>query len=216
MGTIDELRSEYKNMKAKPMAVFPDGEQPVVLDTLIRALKMQANSDRNYLLYRKILPVSIGIVLLTIVFILTRPPNMMILSGCILVYTGLLSILVLFIRDYILISKEDFGVSIIEHLSNKRLQIKRWRRIPVLYNMIYGFYIVGVLFFILGNTGLEEIFRGSRFGIMLYSCIIIGTLVLSGIIGELKHRSRFKREHQPVIHDITQLLNELKSEVISK
>jgi hypothetical protein len=110
------------------------------------------------------------------------------------------------------ISQDDFGLSIKDYFDNKRKRILRWRRIPVLYNIIYGFYIIGVLLLILGNTDIAMIFKGSKIGVIIYTSIIVGTLIISGIIGEIKHRKRFRREHQPLISDIKQLLIELNDE----
>lgn len=212
MGTLDEYKSEYRNLKTQPLASFPEGEQPVFQDSLLRALKRQDRADKSLLLYKRILPISVGILVLTIVFILTHFPNNIILSGSIIVYLGLVSILVLFLRDYMGISQDDFGLSIKDYFDNKRKRILRWRRIPVLYNIIYGFYIIGVLLLILGNTDIAMVFKGSKIGVIIYTSIIVGTLIISGIIGEIKHRKRFRREHQPLISDIKQLLIELNDE----
>lgn len=212
MGTLDEYKKEFKNLKAKPLATFPDGERPVFQESLLRALKSQDHADKSLLLYKRILPVSAGIFILTVVFILTQFPNYIILTGSIMVYFGLLSILVLFLRDYMGISQDDFGVSIKDYFNNKRKRILRWRRIPVLYNIIYGFYIIGVLLLILGNTDIERVFKDSKIGMIIYTCIIIFALIISGIIGEIKHRKRYMKEHQPLVSDITQLLIELNNE----
>lgn len=212
MGTLDEYKSEYRNLKNQPLATYPEGEQYVFQDSLIRALKRQDHDDKSILLYKRILPISAGIVILTIVFILTHFPNNIILSGSIIVYIGLVSILILFLRDYMRISQDYFGLSIKDYFDKKRKRILRWRRIPVLYNIIYGFYILGVLLLILGNTDIAVVFKGSKIGVIIYTGIIAGTLIISGIIGEIKHRKRFNREHQPLISDIEQLLIELNDD----
>ena len=212
METLDEYKSEFRNLKTKPLPSSPIGEQPQIQDSLLRALKRQERADKSLLLYKRILPVSAGVLILNIVFILTRFPNNIILAGSIIVYLGLVSILVLFLRDYMGISQENFGVSIKDYINKKRKRILRWRRIPVLYNIIYGFYIIGVLLLILGNTNIETVFKGSKVGMIIYTGIVVGALIISGIIGEIKHRKRFKKEHQPLISDLTQLLNELNEE----
>jgi uncharacterized membrane protein HdeD (DUF308 family) len=212
METLDDYKSEFMNLKAKPLASSPDGKQSVFQESLLRAVKRQDRADKSLLLYKRILPISAGIIILTLVFILTHFPNNIILTGSIIVYLGLLSILSLFLRDYIGISKDDFGESIRDYFDKKRKRIQRWRRIPVLYNIIYGFYIVGVLLIILGNTNIPEVFKDSKLGVIVFTSMIIGSFIVSGIIGEIKYRKRYMEEHQPLISEINRLLNELNDE----
>jgi hypothetical protein len=42
--------------------------------------------------------------------------------------------------------------------------------------------------------------------------MIIGSFIVSGIIGEIKYRKRYMEEHQPLISEINRLLNELNDE----
>ena len=39
--------------------------------------------------------------------------------------------------------------------------------------------------------------------------LIIGALILSGIIGEIRFRKRYQSEHLPILESISELLDEL-------
>ena len=97
-----------------------------------------------------------------------------------------------------------------DYLVAKRKRLVNWNRIPVLYNVIYGLYIIGVLLIIIGNTPLAG-YLGSSFGNLIYMVGIISALVVSGIVGEYRFRKRHQRMQEPIIERIDSLMTELRS-----
>lgn len=215
MKNIDELKAEFRNFRfadksSVDKGMIEAGEEPGAIRSVIASVKDQDRLDESYILNRKILPVALGIVFLTLLAALYTIPNKLIFVGFLMVYTGLVSILVLYLRDYRSISSEAFDQSLMEFLQTKRKRMTKWKRIPVLYNLIYGSYIVGVGLIIIGNTrvaGLLDTYHGN----LIYTVSIISALIISGIIGECRFRKRHQRLHCPVIERIDSLLNELRS-----
>ena len=215
MKNIDDLKAEFRNFRFadKPSMdkrMIEAGEEPAVIRSVIASVKDQDRQDERYILNRKIIPVALGIVFLTLLITLYSIPNNLIFLGLLMVSAGLVSILVLFLRDYHNISRDAFDQSLMEFLQTKRKRLTTWKRIPVLYNLIYGFYIVGVLLIIVGNTRMAGLL-GTYLGNLIYTVSIISALIISGILGEFRFRKRHQRLHYPVIERIDSLLNELRS-----
>ena len=212
MKTIDDFKSEYNNLRP-PGKSRSSYETDQLIENMIEIIRRQDEVDRKYLFLRRILPVSIGIVLLTIVFLMVNVPNIVVFIGCSLIYSGLVGILILFIRDYYKVVKEDYGISIRHYLINKKNRLLVWKRTPVAYHLIFGVYISGVVFMIMGNTKHYQILLNSSQNVILFALVNMAVLVISGIIGEYKYRKRHKKNHEPLIKSITEMINELCNDV---
>jgi hypothetical protein len=212
MRTLDDFKSDYKrSMESFTESAQQTDDKSKLLDLIVE-LKKQDYSDRKYLISKKIVPALFGITTLSLLFIFVQIPNKTMLMGSILILCSLISILVLFIRDLVNISSESFGMSLREYLESKKTSFVKWKRIPILYNIIYGVFVVGVILLIVGNTKLGDLFSKSSMGLILYMSCIIGALIVSGFAGELRFRKRFKKEHKPFLDRISDLINELDTD----
>jgi hypothetical protein len=215
MKNLDDMKADFKGFKFARMNVMQKDksgteEENAGLRWVIDAVKLQDRADERYILNKKILPVALGIIVLTLLLAFLHIPNLLILAGFILVYAGLVSILILFLRDYRNISSETFDQALLDYLEAKRERLVKWKRIPVLYNVIYGFYIIGVLLIIIGNTPLAEFLAFPHAG-LLYTLGIISALIISGVSGEYRFRKRHQSMHQPILERIDSLLTELRA-----
>jgi hypothetical protein len=207
---IDNYKEEFKNLKTSGMKSSAHTHSSDEFQNLLEFIKKLEKKDEKYVLNKEIIPVSSGLIILTIILMFVNVSNFIILSGTIMIYFGLISILLLFIRDYINISKEKFGISLIEFLKNKKTQLSKWKRQPRLYHLIYGLYIIGVLLLMAGNTHLVNTLN-TKIVVIVYFAFIILLFILSGIYGEYLYRKRFKKHHQKIIADISVFLKQLES-----
>jgi hypothetical protein len=215
MKSLDDMKSDFTSFKfsAKHLTQNDEigaGEEHAGFRSVIDSVKGQDRKDERYILHKKVLPVALGIILLTLLATFLHFPNQLILAGFVLVYMGLVSILILFLRDYRNISNEAFDQTLMDYLVAKRKRLVNWKRIPVLYNVIYGLYIIGVLLIIIGNTTLAS-YLGSSFGNLIYMVGIISALIISGIVGEYRFRKRHQRMQEPIIERIDSLMTELRA-----
>jgi hypothetical protein len=215
MKNLDDLKTEFKSFKFKDEHMIgkhmkETGEEHDVLRSIIASVKDQDRIDERYILYRKILPVALGIVFLTLLVAFYNINNKLILSGFVMVYIGLLSILILFLRDYRNISNETFDQTLLDYLEAKRKRLTTWKRIPVLYHLIYGCYIVGVLLIIMGNTRMAGLL-GTSFGNLIFTGSILSALIISGLTGEYRFRKRHQQLHKPILERIGVLITELRT-----
>ena len=136
--------------------------------------------------------------------------NILLFTGCTMIYAGLIAVLVLFFRDYRNISKEASGLNLLNYLENKVRRLKSWKSNPKLYHFLYGIYIIGVLLIIIGNIKPIDILKTTQ-NFIIYTAGIIISLIISGIIGEILYRKRYIKKHQPLIDSISALISELKA-----
>lgn len=215
MKSLDDMKTDFKHFKfTRKQTMQGDSsgaaEEYAGLRTVMDSVKKLDRSDQRYILNKKILPVALGIVILTLLLTFLQIPNLIVLTGFFLVYAGLVSILILFLRDYRNIINETFDQTLRDYLESKRKRLVQWNRIPVLYHMIYGFYVTGVLLIIMGSTPLAD-FLGTSHGHLIYALGIIAALVASGMVGEFRFRKRHQKMHRPILERIDSLLSELRS-----
>jgi hypothetical protein len=144
------------------------------------------------------------------IFMFAAVSNIILFTGCVLIYGGLITVLILFFRDYRNISKEASGLSLHDYLGNKVRRLKSWKSNPKLYHFLYGIYIIGVLLIILGITNPVDVLKTTQ-NFIIYTVGIIISLIISGITGELTYRRSHKKKHQPLIDTISGLIAELKA-----
>lgn len=212
---LDDMKADFKGFKFAQKNVMQRDkseteEENAGLRSVMEAVKLQDRADERYILNKKILPVALGIITLTLLLAFLHIPNLLVLAGFVLVYAGLVSILIHFLCDYRNISNEVYDQTLMDYLETKRKRLTAWKRIPFLYNMIYGLYILGVLLIIIGNTRLAS-FLGASYSNLIYTVCIIAALVVSGIVGDYRFRRRHKIMHHPILKRIDSLINELRS-----
>ena len=117
---IDEFKKDFKNMKAsyKKSKLMENGYNNI--NDFLQSIKKQDRDDERYLIRTKIRPAIIGIIILTILFMFYRIPNIVMFTGSFIVYGGLITLIILYFRDYRNISKESFDLSLYEYLQNKK------------------------------------------------------------------------------------------------
>jgi hypothetical protein len=207
---IDDFKNDFKNMKASDMetSIFADKKES--FDSILKIIKAQDKDDERYLLRKRILPVLIGIIIFSIIMMFITVSNILLFTGCTMIYAGLIAVLVLFFRDYRNISKEASGLNLLNYLENKVRRLKSWKSNPKLYHFLYGIYIIGVLLIIIGNIKPIDILKTTQ-NFIIYTAGIIISLIISGIIGEILYRKRYIKKHQPLIDSISALISELKA-----
>ena len=103
---LDQIKNDYKKMRAPEMEITVPGIRSI--EELIQKIMKQDREDERYILKRKIIPLSFGLLCLTIVALLVNIPNIVVLTGCVLIYAGLISILLRFLVDYKKISGVNY------------------------------------------------------------------------------------------------------------
>jgi len=206
---IDDFKEDFKKIKMPDIKALQKADYGNAINTFLLWIKRQDKDDEQYMIKQKILPVLIGIIILTFLFMLYPIRNPILLAGCIIVYIGLMAILGLFFMDYRNISKETFDLSLYEYLRNKRERLESWESTPKLYNAIFLFFVVGVSMMIVGNTGLIDTLNTTQ-NIIIYLIINIIILIFFWWIGERRIRKRYKKKQLPLINSISDLLCELE------
>jgi len=181
------------------------------LDDLIQRIKSQDQEDERYILKKKLLPLLIGLLFFTTVIMIAPIKNILLFTGCFLIFVGMIGAVIIYLLEYKNISKETFDLSLFEFLKQKEKRLKLWKIQPVRHHILYALYIVGVVMMILGNTGKIRILKTTQ-NIIIYIGVILIALCLSGIIGEYLYRKRHKNKHQPLLQIISDLKEELQEE----
>jgi glucan phosphoethanolaminetransferase (alkaline phosphatase superfamily) len=205
---IDEFKNDFKNMKAsyKKSKLMENGYKNI--NDFLQLIKKQDRDDERYLIRKKIRPVFIGLIILTILFMFYRIPNIIMFAGCFIVYGGLVTILILFFRDYRNISKEPFDLTLYEYLENKQKRLRSWKSTPGLYNALFILFILGVTMMIIGNTSLVHDLK-TTLNLIIYISANIAALIISWFVAENLYKKRHKKKHIPLIKSISELIADL-------
>lgn len=204
---IDDLKKEIKKMRAPQMDHTMADEGFAAFENFIQKLKRQDRQDERYLL-RRIFPMLAGLILFTIVVAVTPIKHPVMLTGCILILLTLIMMLISFFKEYSNISKEAFGVTLLDFLRQKERRLVSWKSTPLKYHVIFSFYIIGVFMLILGNTAfLREL---TSIQIAVYLGIYFLVFLVSWIIGERFYRKRHIAKHQPLLMIIEELKDNLR------
>lgn len=208
---IESFKGNFKNIKPSEMGNSIYANYNNEFRNILESIKRQDKADERYILNKRIIPVLSGLIILTVVLMFNVVSNILILIGSLMIYTGLITILLLFFKDYKNISTEQFGISLNEFLENKKRQLAKWKYQPFLYHVIYAVFVIGVLFLIIGNTGLLDVLK-TKLAVAIYVICIILALIFSGLIGEYLYRNRYRKQHHILKANISDLLNQLNSE----
>jgi cell division protein FtsW (lipid II flippase) len=208
---INKLKSEYKKTRVPKMDVSVN--EVINMEDFFQKIKIQDKDDEKYMLHNQIIPLIVGLFLITVVILINPIKTFLLLTGMFLVFTGLIYSLILKFMDYKDISKESYDLSLLAYLKQKEERLKSWHSTPRKYKWTYTVFVSGLVFMVIGNTSLMRDFDTEY--IILFIAIYLGLLVTFWIIGEKFYHKRHKLKHQPLIKGITELLEELSEEKIS-
>ena len=203
------LKNEFKKMRVSQMDIAI--HEVNNMDDFIHKLRKQDREDERYILKKKLLPLLIGLLFFTVAIMIVPIRNIVLFTGCFLVFTGLVTAVILYLIEYKNISKETFDLSLLEFLKQKELRFKSWKSSPVSHNILFAIFIVGLMMMIFGNTRLIRDLKSTQ-NIAIYIGVHLIALFLSWIIGEYFYRKRHKRKHQPLLKMISKLTKELDNE----
>jgi hypothetical protein len=202
---IDKIKKEYKKVKVSKMDISMD--QTKILGDFIQRIKQQDRDDEKYILHNQIIPICIGLIILTVIIITVPVTTFPLRTGIILIYTGLISAVILLIKDYRDITKEPYDINLLAYLKQKERRLKSWYATPAKYYLTFTVFVSGLILMILGNTGIIR-----QFGIEITVSIIaiyLIILIISWVIGEYFYRQRHTKKHQPLIAEIRAQIKEL-------
>lgn len=202
---IDKLKNEYKKMRVSKMDVSLN--QIDSMGDFIQKIKKQDRDDEKYILHNKMVPLFIGLFFLTLILIIVPVNTFPLLTGVFLIYTGFISTLIFLLMDYREITKESYDLNLLGYLKQKEERLKSWHATPVKYYWTFTIFVLGLIIFILGNTGFIREFGSGQ--VLLFIAIYLVLLIISWIGGEHFYRKRHRKKHQPLINSISELINEL-------
>lgn len=203
---IDDLKKEYKNMRIPQMGISINEFN--TLDSFIKTIRKQDKNDEKYILHNKIIPIIVGLFLLTILMLINPMKSVILLSGMFLVYSGLIYTLILLFLDYKNILNESFDLNLLAYLEQKENRLKTWHATPAKYRWTFTIFISGLIMMVLGNTSLMRDFSIEYIILLLTGYLVV--LTTCWIIGEHFYQKRHKIKHQPLLKTISELKEELK------
>jgi hypothetical protein len=206
---IDDFKSDFIKMKIPDMKTIQQIDYGEDISNFLSIIKHQDKEDEKYLIRKKILPILSGIIILVILFLVIPIQNHVILFGSLMVFLGLMAILILFLRDYINISKETFGQSLRSYLQTKLSRLKSWQSTPKLYNVIFIFFVFGCCLMLLGNTGFISALNSTR-NAVVFIVAYVCAFAISWALAEYNYRRRHKKQHDQLVREISDLLRELE------
>ncbi len=202
---IEELKRDYKKMRIPMMDISINYFEN--FDEFIQRIKKQDLDDEKYILHNKIIPVLFGLFFITLIMLLNPVKTTMLLIGTFLIFSGLLSTLLLLFIDYRNISKETYDLSLLAFLNQKRERLKSWRLTSTKYYVTFIIFVSGL---VLSNISLLKNFS-AEFGVALIT-FYIAILAIAWIIGEHFYRRRHREKHEPLLKIISEQINELIKE----
>ena len=207
---IDELKEELRKIRAPEVDGATLGEGPGRARAFLGLLKRQDREDERYVLRNRIIPIAVGIVLFGVLMAVNPIHNSVMLGGCLLIFFSLICALVLYLIDYMNISKESFDTSVYEFLVQKEKRLRYWRTTTYKYKVIIGLYLVGSVMITLGNTSVLRDFTTTQ--IAVYLLTIIGILIVFWVIGEWSFRRRHRDKHEPLLAMIAEIKGDMQRE----
>ena len=205
---IDKIKKEYKKMRMPKMDISIDALNN--LEDFVQRIKNQDRDDEKYMLHNKMIPILIGLFLLTIIMLINPIKTVILQIGMVLIYSGLIYTLILLFMDYRNISKESHDLNLLSYLKQKEERLKYWRSTPAKYQWTFTIFISGLIMMIVGNSSIIRDFSTEQIILFILAYLII--LLISWVIGEYFYRKRHKQKHQPLIANISELIKELREE----
>lgn len=207
---IDSYKRYYKNLKSSGMKSSMYAHNDIELKNIVELIKKQDKEDEKYVLHNKMIPVLIGLFLITLIMLYNPIKTPVLLTGLLLIFLGLSVSLILLFREYQNISKESYDLSLLSYLRQKKERLRSWRKTPVKYKWTFTIFVSGLILMIVGNKGfVEEI--GSEY-IVIFIVAYLVILVTAWIIGERYYRKRHTKKHKPLLDIISNQLKELEEE----
>lgn len=209
---IDDLKKELKKMRAPRMEFTIDKEEIGTAGEFFERLKAQDRKDERWLLKKRIIPLLIGLIIFTTAVLSFSTVTPVMYIGCFLIIFGLSATLVLSFIDYKDISHEVFHSSIDEFLKQKKKRLAYWRSTHFKYQVLFSFFLIGWLMLMIniGNKHFVREFGDFYFILFLGPLFVI--MIVSHILGEIRFRKRFEKEHQPILDMIAELQKEVDEE----
>jgi peptidoglycan/LPS O-acetylase OafA/YrhL len=207
---IDDLKKELHKVRAPKMdTVFPSGKAASAAEFFER-LRRQERKDEKFLLYKRIIPILVGLVILGIgvIGVPIRAPVMF--TGAALLFLSMLAALLLFFKDYRDISKETFDSSLAQFLREKEKRLSYWRSTPFIHQLAFALFLIGWLLINVGNKPFIRTIGGFPFVIFVGAALAI--IILSNINSERLYRKRHKREHEPLLQMIAEIRESSRDE----
>lgn len=202
---IDKLKDEFKKKKVTEM----DFSIKNVTDMkdFFQRINAQDREDEKYLLHNQVIPIIIGLFLITIIMLINPIKTFLLLLGMFLIFIGLVYTLILKILDYKDISRGSYDLSMFAYLKQKKERLKSWHSTPSKYKWTFTVFVSGVIFMVIGNTGPMQEFgiKTTVIFIVVYLCLII----ISWNVGEYFYKKRHRQKHEPLIKIISEQLKEL-------
>lgn len=206
---LDKLRNYYKTMKVPKMDIPLTKETN--LEKFFQKIKNQDRDDEKYILHNRMIPVSIGLFLITLIMLFNPIKTFLLLTGMLFIFLGFFSTLILLFMDYRNISKESYDLSLLTYLKQKKRRLKSWRSTPAKYQWTFIVFLIGL---IMMNISLWRNLAPENFILALVIYLIL--LAAAWIIGEYYYRKRHRKKHQPLISSINDLIKELGEDINDK
>jgi len=153
------------------------------------------------------MPVLFGLFYIALIMLFSPAIKGLLLLGTFLIFSGLMSTLILLFTDYRNISKESYDLSLLAFLKQKRERLKSWRSASLKYYLTFVIFVSGL---ILLNISLLRNFN-AELG-TIYLTVYVGILVIAWIIGERYYRKRHREKHEPLLRSLSEQINELNKE----
>lgn len=202
----NDIKNEFKKIRMPKMEATANDVMNV--DDFIQKIRYQDREDERYILKKILLPLLIGLLLFTIVIMRAPIRNIVLFTGCALIYTGMIGAVIIYLVEYKNISKEKFDLNLFEFIQQKEKRLKSWKTQPVRNHILFAFYTIGVILMISGNKRQFQVLNSTQ--IVIFIGVVLITFTLSGIIGEHRYRKRHKNKHLPLLRTISELKEELQ------
>ncbi len=205
---IDSYKKYYKKIKTSGMKSSIYAHNDVELNSIVELIKKQDKEDEKYLLHNKMIPVLVGLFLLTIILLYNPIRTLVLLTGLSLIFLGLFITLILLFMEYKNISKESYDLSLFSYLGQKNKRLKSWRKTPVKYKWTFTIFVSGLILMIVGNKGFVKAI-GPEY-IIIFIVVYLVILITAWVIGEGFYRRRHIKKHKPLLDIISNQLKELE------
>jgi len=200
---IDELKNELRQMRAPKMDLFISSRKKDIANEFFKLLKKQEKRDERYILQKRIIPILVGLIVITLLIIIYPITAPIMCIGCFLMIASFISALILLFIDYKNISKEKFNATILEFLQEKEKRLTYWRSTHFKYHVIFSVFILGWFMLTVGNNPVIR-----DFGILPF-LVYVMIILLMHVNSERLFRKRHKTEHEPILKMISEIREEL-------
>lgn len=189
--------------------MFPSGKKGSAAEFFER-LRRQERKDEKFVLYKRIIPLLVGLVLFGIVMITAPIRTPVMFTGAALLFLSILGALTLFFKFYHDISRETFGASLAQFIREKEKRMSYWRSTPFIHQLAFALFLIGWFLINIGNKPFILTFGGFPFGIFIGA--VLAVIILLNINSERLYRKRHKEEHEPLLEMIREMREALQEE----